>query len=162
MRTHHLLAIAIALLCVGCDVATKRIAESLLAGAGAISYLGDLVRFELVFNPGAMLGLGGQLPEGARELVLIWLVPSVLLVLCFQFVRSPETSVRELLALALIAGGGIGNWLDRLLNEGTVTDFVSIGVGPLRTGIFNVADVAVMAGVGLLLLFSWRRRSEDA
>ena len=59
--------------------------------------------------------------------------------------------------VALVAGGGIGNWLDRLLNQGTVTDFVSLGVGPLRTGIFNLADVAVMAGVALLLL-SFRRK----
>jgi signal peptidase II len=157
MRRHLALGLLLALLCVGCDQATKRVAESLLAGAGAISYLGDLVRFELVSNPGAMLGLGGDLPEAARELILIWLVPAVLLVLCVQFVRAPDTTAREFFALALVAGGGIGNWLDRLLNQGTVTDFVSLGVGPLRTGIFNLADVAVMAGVALLLL-SFRRK----
>jgi signal peptidase II len=157
MRRHLALGLLLALLCVGCDQATKRVAESLLAGAGAISYLGDLVRFELVSNPGAMLGLGGDLPKAARELILIWLVPAVLLVLCVQFVRAPDTTAREFFALALVAGGGIGNWLDRLLNQGTVTDFVSLGVGPLRTGIFNLADVAVMAGVALLLL-SFRRK----
>jgi signal peptidase II len=157
MRRHLALGLLLALLCVGCDQATKRVAESLLAGAGAISYLGDLVRFQLVSNPGAMLGLGGDLPEAARELILIWLVPAVLLVLCVQFVRAPDTTAREFFALALVAGGGIGNWLDRLLNQGTVTDFVSLGVGPLRTGIFNLADVAVMAGVALLLL-SFRRK----
>jgi signal peptidase II len=138
------------------------VAESWLSGAGMISYLGDIVRFELVFNPGAMLGLGAQLPEAVREVVLIWLVPSVLGVLCIQFLRSPDTTARELIALALIAGGGLGNWLDRMLNQGTVTDFVSLGLGPLRTGIFNLADVAVMAGVALLLYFSWRRRPEPA
>jgi len=157
MRRHLALGLLLALLCVGCDQATKRVAESLLAGAGAISYLGDLVRFELVSNPGAMLGLGGDLPEAARELILIWLVPAVLLVLCVQFVRAPDTTAREFFALALVAGGGIGNWLDRLLNQGEVTDFVSLGIGPLRTGIFNLADVAVMAGVALLLL-SFRRK----
>lgn len=161
MRRHHALGLLLALLCVGCDHATKRVAESLLAGAGTISYLGDVVRFELVSNPGAMLGLGGQLPEPARELILIWLVPAVLLVLCAQFVRAPDTTPRELFALALVAGGGIGNWLDRLLNQGTVTDFVSLGVGPLRTGIFNLADVAVMAGVALLLLSFRRKPAQD-
>lgn len=159
MRSHLALGLLLALLCVGCDQATKRVAESLLAGAGAISYLGDLVRFQLVSNPGAMLGLGGDLPEAARELILIWLVPAILLVLCVQFVRAPDTTAREFFALALVAGGGIGNWLDRLLNQGEVTDFVSLGIGPLRTGIFNLADVAVMAGVALLLL-SFRRKPE--
>ena len=162
MRTHHAWALLLALLCMGCDLLTKRVAESWLSGAGMISYLGDIVRFELVFNPGAMLGLGGQLPEGVREVVLIWLVPSVLGVLCIQFLRSPDTTARELIALALIAGGGLGNWLDRMLNQGTVTDFVSLGLGPLRTGIFNLADVAVMAGVALLLYFSWRRKPEPS
>lgn len=158
MRRHHAVGLLLAVLCVGCDHATKHIAESWLAGAGVVSYLGDVVRFELVENPGAMLGLGARLPEGPRELILVWLVPAVLGVLCVQFVRSPETQPRELFALALIAGGGLSNWLDRLMHQGTVTDFVSLGIGPLRTGIFNLADVSVMAGVALLLLFSWRRR----
>ena len=160
MRRQHVLCLLLALLCVGCDLATKRVAESLLAGSGAISFLGDLVRFELAANAGAMLGFGSNLPAFVREVVLIWLVPSVLLLLCVQFVRSADTTRNELLALALVAGGGIGNWLDRLFNDGFVTDFVSLGVGPVRTGIFNVADLAVMLGVALLLLFALQRKPE--
>ena len=53
-------------------------------------------------------------------------------------------------------GGGVGNWIDRVLHAGVVTDFVRIGLGPLRTGIFNVADVAVMAGAGILIWMMWR------
>jgi signal peptidase II len=41
---------------------------------------------------------------------------------------------------------------------GTVIDFLNIGIGPVRTGIFNVADVAIMAGIGLLILEHWRRQ----
>ena len=52
----------------------------------------------------------------------------------------------------IVCGGGLANWLDRLLHQGAVTDFVSLGVGPLRTGIFNLADVVVVGGVALLLL----------
>lgn len=52
----------------------------------------------------------------------------------------------------MIAGGGLENWLDRVLHQGAVTDFVSVGVGPLCTGIFNLADVCILAGVVLLLL----------
>ena len=43
-----------------------------------------------------------------------------------------------------------------MLHDGAVTDFVSIGVGSLRTGIFNLADLAVVAGVCLLLLSTGR------
>lgn len=162
MRSHHVLGLSLALLCVGCDLATKRVAESLLAGSSAISFLGDLVRFELASNAGAMLGWGSSLPAAAREVILIWLVPSVLLLLCVQFVRSADTTPGELLALALVAGGGLGNWVDRLMHDGLVTDFVSLGVGPVRTGIFNLADLAVMLGVGLLLVFAWRHKRASA
>jgi signal peptidase II len=55
-------------------------------------------------------------------------------------------------ALALIAGGGASNLLDRLLDAGRVTDFLNVGIGPLRTGIFNIADMAILGGAILLLL----------
>ena len=48
-------------------------------------------------------------------------------------------------------GGGFSNLIDRLLNDGAVVDFVSVGVGNLRTGIFNLADGAIMLGAGILL-----------
>jgi signal peptidase II len=52
------------------------------------------------------------------------------------------------------------NWLDRLAS-GRVVDFINIGFGPLRTGIFNVADVAIMFGSGLVILTEmWRKDSQ--
>ena len=54
-----------------------------------------------------------------------------------------------LIAVALFASGGASNLIDRLV-RGSVIDFMNVGVGPVRTGIFNVADVAVMAGAALL------------
>jgi signal peptidase II len=48
--------------------------------------------------------------------------------------------------------GGLGNLIDRLAYGGYVVDFVNIGIGPLRTGVFNVADVGVV--VGALMLFT--------
>jgi signal peptidase II len=59
-----------------------------------------------------------------------------------------------------VAAGGLGNLWDRLATGGWVVDFMNLGVGPLRTGIFNVADVALMAGVALV---AWpERRGADA
>jgi signal peptidase II len=58
------------------------------------------------------------------------------------------------IALSLLAGGGIGNLIDRIANDGAVTDFVRIGIGPLRTGIFNLADVAIVVGVLVLALWN--------
>lgn len=148
---------AVLVACVGCDHAAKHAAGWLLAGADPLALMGETVRFELVSNPGAFLSLGAGLPEPLRHALLLGLVPMLLGFLCFFFLRSAHGSRGELLSLGLVAGGGLGNWLDRVLHDGAVTDFVSVGLGSFRTGIFNVADVAVMAGVLLLLLFTRRR-----
>ena len=63
-----------------------------------------------------------------------------------------------LLGLALFWAGGASNLLDRLA-FGKVVDFINVGVGPVRTGIFNVADIAIMLGVSILALAGYRSRS---
>ncbi len=64
------------------------------------------------------------------------------------------------LAVVLLLAGGIGNLIDRLFHGGLVIDFLNVGIGPVRTGIFNVADMAIMAGFGILILY--RGPSADA
>ena len=56
----------------------------------------------------------------------------------------------------MIAGGGISNWMDRARNGGSVVDFMNLGIGPVRTGIFNVADLAILVGIGFLLYAGWK------
>ena len=119
-----------------------------------ISLGGDSVRLELVHNPGAFLSLASELPADVRGPLLLVLVPLALAALFVLALRSRAASGRSVLGLGLIAGGGLGNWLDRLMHGGAVTDFVSLGLGPLRTGIFNLADVCIVAGALLLLLLS--------
>jgi len=137
--------------CVGCDHATKQVAEQWLAGRDVLSLLGGFVQLQLVANPGAFLSLGAGLPEALRHFLLIGLVPLALALVTLLLWRAPGASRTQVLALGLVAGGGLANWLDRVFGGGAVTDFVSLGVGALRTGIFNVADVAIVAGLALLL-----------
>jgi len=61
-----------------------------------------------------------------------------------------------LAGLGLIAGGSLSNLADRLA-DGTVVDFLYVGVGPLHTGVFNVADMAIVAGAILVVAFGRRR-----
>jgi signal peptidase II len=64
-----------------------------------------------------------------------------------------------LVGLALFVAGGASNLADRV-TRGSVIDFMSVGSGPLRTGIFNVADAAIMLGAGLVLGdYTGRRRT---
>jgi signal peptidase II len=89
------------------------------------------------------------------------LVPLALAFVALVFLRSRHLGAPRVLGLALLTGGGLGNWLDRLLHSGAVVDFVSLGLGSLRTGIFNVADVAIVAGALLLALGPLRRAPSE-
>lgn len=157
MRGRTAVFIVVLLLAVGCDQATKQLAVERLGGAPPISLAGDAIRFQLAANTGGFLSLGAGLPPAWQRIVFLGLVPACLLVVCALVLRSRAVSVAAIVGLGLVVGGGLGNWLDRV-GMGAVTDFVSLGIGPLRTGIFNVADVAIVAGVLLLAL----ARSEGA
>jgi signal peptidase II len=154
-REHVAVFVFVLVACVGCDQAAKTVAQSSLAGSPAISLLGDTVRFELTTNTGAFLSLGAGLSEAVRQFVFQGVVPFTILALCVLAWRSGASA----LALGLIAGGGLGNWIDRIVNAGAVTDFVSLGAGPLRTGIFNLADVFIVLGV-LLTVFGMENTRE--
>jgi signal peptidase II len=146
---------------IGCDHASKQIATQVLAGAETLSFAGDTLRFELVSNAGAFLSLGATMPVVLRDALLLVGVPLLLTFFCVLLLRERTLHSREIAALGLIVGGGLANWLDRLLHDGAVTDFVSLGIGPLRTGIFNLADVGIVAGVLILLLTRHRGAAQS-
>jgi signal peptidase II len=158
MRPRSVVFLATLLASAGCDQAAKHVAREVLAGSPAVSLAADTVRFELALNPGGFLSFGAGLPEEIRSLFFLVVVPLGLLLSCVLLLRAGPLPGAALVGLGLVAGGGIANWIDRLV-AGAVTDFVSLGLGGLRTGIFNVADVSVLAGVAALLLAS-RGRAE--
>jgi signal peptidase II len=139
---------------IGCDQATKHIAKNNLPGTPTQSFLGDTFRLTYAENPGAFLSLGAALPDAARFWVLNVGVAVVLAALLFHALLGQKVDRSQTIAYALVVGGGLGNWIDRVMRGGTVVDFMNLGVGPIRTGVFNVADVAIMAGAAFLLLGS--------
>ena len=140
--------------CVGCDQAAKRVARAELFNADPISYWNGVVRFEYAENSGAFLSLGSRLPPQARFFFLVVMVGGLLTIGLGLTIFSDRLNLRQKAVLALAVGGGLGNLIDRVAN-GAVVDFMSLGIGNLRTGIFNLADVAIMAGmIGVLLLTS--------
>jgi signal peptidase II len=141
--------------CVGCDQAVKHLVQGSLAASPPVSLLHGMVRFELARNRGAFLSFGEELPDATRYLLFVVLVGGVLLATLAFTLLARGARPLQLLALSLLTGGGAGNLIDRLAHDGAVVDFVSVGIGPLRTGIFNLADAAITLGFVLLLL-SWR------
>jgi signal peptidase II len=135
---------------VGCDRVTKHMATTSLAGERGRSYFSDTIRLDYVENTGGFLGLGASLPRTARTALFTIGTGLMLLVLVGAAVRFHWRG-GLLMGAALILAGGASNWVDRVI-RGSVVDFINVGIGPLRTGIFNVADVAIALGVALLIL----------
>lgn len=148
-----MLALLVVLGGVGCDQATKEVARQQLQGQGRLSYLGDTFRLAYAENHGAFLGMGASLSAELRAALFIGMTTLLLVVLVVWLLRRPAISNTALLAVALFVSGGIGNLIDRVVFSGAVTDFLNLGVGSLRTGIFNVADVWIVLGV-VLIAFS--------
>ncbi len=157
-RKQALIFLVLLTLSVGCDHATKQIALKILEGSPTLSMAGDTLRFQLASNPGAFLSLGSQLPAWVREAIFLGLIPALLAIVCIGALHKGFASRGSVVGLALVAGGGLANWLDRVMNDGSVTDFMSLGIGPIRTGIFNFADVSILAGAALLY---WSLRHRD-
>jgi signal peptidase II len=141
---------------VACDQISKSAARAYLPGTGIHSYLADTFRLEYAENPGAFLSLGESLPSTVRYDGLVVGVGAFLLVLLAWGVLSRRLRWVQRIAIAAVGAGGASNLFDRIRFDGTVTDFLNLGIGSLRTGIFNVADVILLCGM-IVLLSGWNR-----
>ncbi|MCU0242647.1 MAG: signal peptidase II [Vicinamibacteria bacterium] len=133
-----------------CDRVTKRIAVDHLAGAPRASYWADTFRLDYTENTGAFLGLGAHWPVWARTAAFSVGTGAILIALLFMAARY-RMEGRALLGFGFIWAGGASNLADRIAH-GYVVDFMNVGIGPLRTGIFNVADMAILLGIALVLI----------
>ena len=150
-----LLAVVVAT--IGCDQVSKRLATVHLRGVPGQSFLGDLLRLEYAENRGAFLSLGTGLPVWART-ALFGVGTLFILVGCVVAAAGHRRPALTLLGLSLVFAGGVSNLVDRVA-RGAVVDFLNVGVGSLRTGIFNVADMSILLG-GALLVFQSRQRAD--
>ena len=135
------------------DQVTKTWASENLLGQPSQLFLNGFFQFVYAENPGAFLGLGGEWSRPVRFVVFAVVVLIGLGGMLWYLIKK-EDSRLNLFAYSFILAGGCGNLWDRVAHDrGHVVDFMLIDVwGPLRTGVFNVADVAIVIGV-LLALF---------
>ena len=75
--------------------------------------------------------------------------------------KAKQLSFARLLPFALVFAGGTGNIVDRLIYDRHVTDFMNVGIGSLRTGIFNFADMCVTAAVIILIFQSFKKDKDQ-
>ena len=139
-------------LLVSYDFTTKKIAKYGLDEHTFKSYLGGTIQLVYQENSGGMLSLGSQLSETYRIILFRVLVPLVLILIFIYTLMKKNLGKWQIASLILLLSGGLGNWLDRILNNGKVSDFIIVGFQNFHTGIFNLADFYVTIGVILLFL----------
>lgn len=150
--------ILVLLVCIGSDQLTKWLAVRYLHSAEPLSFFHDTVRLSYVENSGGFLGLLGGLPENLRFLLLICGVAGLVIPGLIWIFWSTALRLSMAVSALLVFGGGLSNLVDRLVNDGRVIDFLNIGLGSFRTGIFNLADVGVLCGSFALGAMLFERR----
>ena len=146
---------------VGCDQISKAAARAYLPGTGIHSFLGDTFRLAVRRESRWRFSAWRwAVPPIARYAIYTLGLGALVAALLLWSVLSPRLEGPQRLCIAVIGASGTANIIDRIRYDGAVTDFLNVGVGSVRTGIFNVADMTLILGVlGLLLaphLFSSR------
>ena len=136
---------------VGCDQASKKAAHLELKDKAKTEIAG-IINLQFVENDGGMLSLGSKLPQEIKFVVFILIVSVFLVLLFIYIIKNKRESFLKLLALVFILSGGLGNLIDRILNNGKVVDFIRIRLPLIESGIFNIADFYVTSGFLILIL----------
>ncbi len=124
------------------DQVTKRLAEYYLLQRpdGSISIVGELLRLTYVANRGAAFGI---LQNQGILFVIVGIAVIGAILVSYRY--FPKMSLLLNIAIGLQLGGAIGNLMDRI-RFGYVVDFIDVAIWP----VFNVADSAIVVGVGVL------------
>jgi len=150
------LTLAVALVAVAADQATKHWAQDALAEDRVRPLVGDVLTLQLVHNSGAAFSLGANS-------TWIFTVVSAVVVVAIAVVAPRITHLPTALALGLLSGGAVGNLIDRLIRppsvgRGHVVDFINYNgwfVG-------NVADIwIVVSAVWLAVMYATSAPSKD-
>jgi signal peptidase II len=142
------------------DQITKVLTRLYVAPGSESSIIGDIFTLHNVENSGAFLGMGSDLNPTLRIIFLLALPILVLGYVTIHIIKNKELDRLSLIGFCCIVGGGIANVYDRIM-YGSVTDFFHIDLGGVfKTGIFNLADMSVMFGLGLLLFASFKKGKE--
>lgn len=141
------------------DQLTKMWALSILKDGTSIKIIKDFLRFTYVENRGAAFGI---LQNQIWFFVIITFI--MIIVLGYMFFKYKNITNLSKLSLVLIAGGAIGNFIDRII-RGFVVDFIDVKFGNFYDfPVFNIADSFVVCGTVLLIilmLFNKFEKSEN-
>jgi signal peptidase II len=137
------------------DCSTKRVVEATVPMfSESKPLISDLLRVTLAYNEGAAFSTHLGIYQ---RWVLIAVGVALLGSLAWWYKAAARDGRTAIVGLALVAGGGAGNLLDRLISNRGVVDFLDFGIGTTRFFIFNVADAGIFVGALFLAFTVWRR-----
>jgi signal peptidase II len=152
----------ISLLVVLLDQGSKLLVHATLRGQGPVEVIPGLFNLAYSRNRGGLFGYFGELADPWRTLLLLLLPLLAILFVTLFLARGKDIDRPSLLGLALILGGAVGNFIDRVA-RGEVVDFLDVYASPARIAdwlvstfgtshwpTFNLADSAIVAGAILL------------
>lgn len=138
----------VALLIFAVDQATKWLIVKKMELGQSISVIDQVFYITSHRNRGAAFGI----LQDQRYFFIIITIIVVGAVIYYLQKHAHDTLLKS--ALALVLGGAVGNFIDRLLH-GEVVDFLDVKIGSYDFPIFNVADSALVIGVGLIFIQSF-------
>lgn len=133
------------------DQLVKHLVVSTMHLGQSFPVIKGIFHITYVLNPGAAFGM----LEHQRWFFIVVALAAVLLGVFF-YKRLQQESILMRSGAGLLLGGAVGNLADRI-QSGLVVDFLDFRVWP----VFNIADIAICAGAGILIYDIWQRRNED-
>lgn len=143
----YILALVVGLLVIAADQISKMIvASNMELGGKSVGFIDGFIEFTYIHNEGGAWGL-----LSGKTWILISVTVIAMLVCLALLFRHGTRSKLMFWAVTLILSGGIGNMIDRVFRGGKVIDFLNFQF--IDFPVFNIADIAVCVGTGLLFLY---------
>ena len=153
---HYLTLFGIAGIIIAFDQWTKYLVRANIPfGSVGWEGFGGFARIVYWHNTGAAFGM---FQEGSTVFTVLAFIVSAVIIWFFSQIEEEDWFLR--LALGMQLAGALGNLIDRLLFDGHVTDFISVG----NFAVFNIADASITVGTGIMLIGIWimERREKQA
>ncbi|MCB9073889.1 MAG: signal peptidase II [Bdellovibrionaceae bacterium] len=154
----YLILIAMSGFIICLDQATKMYIHSQFNHGDTVSVIHNFFNITYVRNTGAAFGFLRDANETLRNLFFLSVPPLAAIVIFFMLRATPKEDVWAVFSLSAIFAGAIGNYIDRL-HYGFVVDFLDFHYyGQVSWPAFNVADISIVTGIGLMVLLEMRKK----
>ncbi len=129
-----------------------------VAPLGRVRVIPGFFNLTYVQNTGVAFGMFAGSHSTARLLLLAALAISALAVILFFIHKAGENEPLFIWGLSFICGGAVANQIDRIYKSGAVVDFLDFYLGSVHWPVFNLADIGITVGTGMIILHLWRTR----